>query len=44
MRIEVPKKLNAEQQELLEKFAAASNEEVHPENKSFFDKVKELFG
>jgi len=44
VRIEVPKKLNSEQQELLEKFAAASNEEVHPENKSFFDKVKELFG
>ena len=24
--------------------AAASNEDVHPENKGFFDKVKELFG
>jgi molecular chaperone DnaJ len=44
VRIEVPKKLNAEQQALLEKFAAASGEDVHPENKSFFDKVKELFG
>ncbi len=44
VRIEVPKKLNREQQEHLEKFAAASNEDVHPENKGFFDKVKELFG
>jgi molecular chaperone DnaJ len=44
VRIEVPKKLNKEQTELLEKFAAASNDDVHPDNKSFFDKVKELFG
>jgi len=44
VRIEVPKRLNSEQQALLEKFAAASSEENHPENKSFFDKVKELFG
>jgi molecular chaperone DnaJ len=36
--------LNREQQEHLERFAAASNEDVHPENKGFFDKVKELFG
>lgn len=44
VHIEVPKKLSAEQQSLLEKFAAASNPDNHPENKSFFDKVKELFG
>ena len=44
VRVEVPKKLNGEQQELLEKFAAASNADLHPENKSFFNKVKELFG
>ena len=44
VRLEVPKKLNEEQQDLLERFAAASQEDVHPDNKSFFDKVKELFG
>ena len=44
VRLEVPRKLNDEQQQLLEKFAAASGEDVHPEHKSFFDKVKELFG
>jgi molecular chaperone DnaJ len=44
VRIEVPRSLNSEQQALLEKFAAASGEDVHPENKGFFDKVKELFG
>jgi molecular chaperone DnaJ len=44
VRLEVPRNLNAEQQELLAKFAALSGEDVHPEGKSFFDKVKELFG
>jgi molecular chaperone DnaJ len=44
VRLEVPRNLNAEQQELLSKFAALSGEDVHPEGKSFFDKVKELFG
>jgi molecular chaperone DnaJ len=44
VRVEVPKVLNDEQRALLEKFAAAIGEDVHPEGKSFFDKVKELFG
>ncbi len=44
VHVEVPKKLSKEQEKLLEQFAAASNPENHPENKSFFDKVKELFG
>lgn len=44
VRLEVPKKLSKEQEKLLEQFAAASNPDNHPENKSFFDKVKELFG
>jgi molecular chaperone DnaJ len=44
VHIEVPRHLNAEQQQLLEKFAEASGQDVHPESKSFFDKVKELFG
>lgn len=44
VRLEVPKDLDEEQRGLLEKFAAASGDSVHPEHKSFFDKVKELFG
>ncbi len=44
VRIEVPRDLNDEQKDHLEKFAAASGDDVHPEHKSFFDKVKELFG
>lgn len=44
VRIEVPKELNDEQRAILEKLAAAFGDEVHPEHKSFFDKVKELFG
>ena len=42
--LEVPKQLDQAQRELLEKFAAASGDDVHPDHKSFFDKVKELFG
>ncbi|WP_224363758.1 molecular chaperone DnaJ [Hyalangium versicolor] len=42
--IETPTELSAKQRELLEKFAEASGEESHPQAKSFFDKVKELFG
>jgi molecular chaperone DnaJ len=42
--LEVPKQLDDGQRDLLEKFAAASGDNVHPEHKSFFDKVKELFG
>jgi molecular chaperone DnaJ len=44
VRVEVPAKLNDEQKSHLEKFAAASGDDVHPEAKTFFDKVKELFG
>ncbi|WP_224248599.1 molecular chaperone DnaJ [Hyalangium gracile] len=42
--IETPTELSSKQRELLEKFAEASGEESHPQSKSFFDKVKELFG
>jgi molecular chaperone DnaJ len=42
--IETPTDLSAKQRELLEKFAELSGEESHPQSKSFFDKVKELFG
>lgn len=41
--VETPTKLNAKQRELLEKFAEEAGEEVNPQRKSFFDKVKDLF-
>ena len=42
--IETPTELSSRQRELLEKFAELSGEESHPQSKSFFAKVKELFG
>jgi molecular chaperone DnaJ len=42
--IETPTELSSKQRELLEKFAELSGEESHPQSKSFFAKVKELFG
>lgn len=44
VKVETPTKLNAKQRKLLEEFARVSDEETHPLGKSFFDKVKELFG
>jgi len=43
LRVEVPTKLDARQRKLLEEFAAVSGEDIHPQGKGFFDKVKELF-
>ena len=42
--VEVPEKLTRKQRELLEQFAAISGEDAHPQSKSFFDKVREMFG
>ena len=44
VKVEVPTKLSSKQKELLKEFADISHEECHPQNKSFFDKVRELFG
>lgn len=44
VKVEVPKKLTSKQKELLKEFAEASGEYSNPEHKSFFEKVKELFG
>lgn len=44
VRVEVPKKLSVRQKELLKEFNEISQDETHPEHKSFFDKVRELFG
>jgi molecular chaperone DnaJ len=42
--VEVPEKLSRKQRELLEQFAASEGEDTHPQSKSFFAKVKDLFG
>ena len=42
--VETPTELNAKQRELLEKFAEISGEETNPHAKTFFAKVRELFG
>ncbi|HYO70859.1 MAG TPA: molecular chaperone DnaJ [Archangium sp.] len=42
--VETPTGLTQKQRELLEKFADSSGEEVHPQSKNFFEKVRELFG
>jgi molecular chaperone DnaJ len=42
--IETPTDLNSKQKELLERFLEASSELSHPQSKSFFEKVKQLFG
>lgn len=41
--IEVPKKITAEEEELLRKLAVMEHKNVAPARKSFFDKVKEFF-
>jgi molecular chaperone DnaJ len=42
--VETPTHLSAEQKELLERFAELSGEQTHPQTKTFFEKVRELFG
>lgn len=42
--LETPTRLNEKQRDLLRQFAAASGEDVHPQSKNFFDKVRELLG
>ena len=42
--VEVPSKLNAEQRQKLEEFAALCGEENAPIHKGFFEKAKEFFG
>lgn len=42
--VEVPRKLNEEQKDILRKFASIMGEDVHEQRKSFFEKVKDTFG
>ncbi len=44
VKIEIPKKLSAKQQELLRQFAQTENHEVLPESHSFWKKMKDMFG
>jgi molecular chaperone DnaJ len=41
--VEVPSRLNSEQRQKLEEFAALCGEENTPMHKSFFDRAKEFF-
>lgn len=43
VNVEVPKKLNSEQKEALNKFAEVCGEETYETRKSFFDTMKEIF-
>jgi molecular chaperone DnaJ len=43
LKVETPTKMNSRQRELLEEFAKESGENIHPQSKGFFDKVKEMF-
>lgn len=44
LKVETPNRLTPRQRELLHEFAQLSGEQTHPEQKSFFDKVKEVLG
>jgi molecular chaperone DnaJ len=43
VKVEVPRKLNKEQKEMLKKFNESCTEECYEKRKSFFDTMKELF-
>lgn len=42
--VEVPKKLNDKQKEMLREFADVSGDDTHEQRKGFFDKMKDAFG
>lgn len=42
--VEVPKKLNEKQKALLREFSELSGEDIHEQNKGFFNKMKDVFG
>jgi molecular chaperone DnaJ len=42
--VETPTDLSRAQRDLLERFAEIAGEDAHPQSKSFFAKVRELFG
>ncbi len=42
--VEVPTRLNSEQRQLFEKLAATLGSEVHPQERSFLDRLKDVLG
>jgi molecular chaperone DnaJ len=42
--IEIPKRLNAKQEQLLRDFAATEDKTVMPQSRGFFEKLKKYFG
>jgi molecular chaperone DnaJ len=44
VNVEIPKSLNAEQRKLFEQLAKSLGSEVHPQERSFFDWLKETLG
>lgn len=42
--VEIPKKLNSRQQQLVREFAKTEDKRVFPESKKFFEKLKKYFG
>ncbi|MFW5873265.1 MAG: molecular chaperone DnaJ [Halanaerobiaceae bacterium] len=44
IKVVIPKSLSSEQKELLQKFAKISGDEINPESKGFFSRVKDAFG
>jgi molecular chaperone DnaJ len=42
--VELPKKLNAKQEQLLREFASTENKDVMPQSTGFFEKLKKYFG
>lgn len=44
VNVETPTRLTTRQRELLEEFAQISGEETNPQSRSFFDKVRQVFG
>lgn len=44
VKVLTPQKLNEKQKEILQEFARVSGDNINPEQKTFFKKVKEVFG
>ena len=44
INVTIPRQITPRQRELLEEFAAIGGEDIDPESKGFFDKVREKFG
>ena len=43
VRVQVPTHLSPEQREMLTAYAAAGGEDVHPEDRTLFDRIRDVF-